>query len=333
MPRFLELPVRAVVITAPGGPEVLNLEEVPDPVPGEGEVVVEVAAAGVNPADVMQRQGFYPPPPGASAYPGLECSGRIAAVGPGVSGWREGDSVCALMAGGGYAERVAVPAGQLLPIPGGVSLIDAAALPEVACTVNASVFGQARLAPGEVLLVHGGSGGIGTMAIQLAKARGAIVACTAGTPAKLERCRELGADLAISYRDQDFVTAVRDFTGGRGADVILDIIGAPYLARNIEALATSGRLLQISTRDGVRAEVDLGVLMRKRISIFASTLRARPVAEKAVIVADVREQVWPLVAAGQVGPVIDRRLPLAEAGQAQLLLEHGTHVGKILLVN
>ncbi|HKA95920.1 MAG TPA: zinc-binding dehydrogenase, partial [Streptosporangiaceae bacterium] len=176
-------------------------------------------------------------------------------------------------------------------------------------------------------------GGIGTMAIQLAKARGAVVACTAGTPAKLERCRELGADLAISYRDQDFVTAVRDFTGGRGADVILDIIGAPYLARNIEALATSGRLLQISTRDGVRAEVDLGVLMRKRISIFASTLRARPVAEKAVIVADVREQVWPLVAAGQVGPVIDRRLPLAEAGQAQLLLEHGTHVGKILLVN
>jgi len=325
--------VRAVVITAPGGPEVLNLEEVPDPVPGEGEVVVEVAAAGVNPADVMQRQGFYPPPPGASAYPGLECSGRIAAVGRGVSGWREGDSVCALMAGGGYAERVAVPAGQLLPIPGGVSLIDAAALPEVACTVNASVFGQARLAPGEVLLVHGGSGGIGTMAIQLAKARGAVVACTAGTPAKLERCRELGADLAISYRDQDFVTAVRDFTGGRGADVILDIIGAPYLARNIEALATSGRLLQISTRDGVRAEVDLGVLMRKRISIFASTLRARPVAEKAVIVADVREQVWPLVAAGQVGPVIDRRLPLAEAGQAQLLLEHGTHVGKILLVN
>ena len=325
--------MRAVVITAPGGPEVLNLEEVPDPVPGEGEVVVEVAAAGVNPADVMQRQGFYPPPPGASAYPGLECSGRIAAVGRGVSGWREGDSVCALMAGGGYAERVAVPAGQLLPIPGGVNLIDAAALPEVACTVNASVFGQARLAPGEVLLVHGGSGGIGTMAIQLAKARGAVVACTAGTPAKLERCRELGADLAISYRDQDFVTAVRDFTGGRGADVILDIIGTPYLARNIEALATSGRLLQISTRDGVRAEVDLGVLMRKRISIFASTLRARPVAEKAVIVADVREQVWPLVAAGQVGPVIDRRLPLAEAGQAQLLLEHGTHVGKILLVN
>ena len=332
MPRFLELPVRAVVITSPGGPEVLNLTEVPDPVPGGGEVVVEVTAAGVNPADVMQRQGFYPPPPGASPYPGLECSGRIAEVGPGVSGWREGDSVCALMAGGGYAELAAVPAGQLLPIPGGVGLTDAAALPEVACTVNASVFGQARLAPGEVLLVHGGAGGIGTMAIQLAKARGATVACTAGSPAKLERCRELGADLAISYRDDDFVAAVKDFTGGRGADVILDIIGAPYLARNVDALATGGRLLQISTREGVNAEVNLGVLMRKRITIFASTLRARPVAEKAVIVADVRDQVWPLVAAGRVVPVIAHTLPLAEAAQAHRLIEEGTQVGKILLV-
>jgi putative PIG3 family NAD(P)H quinone oxidoreductase len=325
--------MRAVVITAPGGPEVLQLEEVPDPVPGEGEVVVEVAAAGVNPADVMQRQGFYPPPPGAPAYPGLECSGRIAAVGPGVSSWREGDSVCALLAGGGYAEQVAVPAGQLLPIPGGVGVADAAALPEVACTVNASVFGQGRLAPGEVLLVHGGAGGLGTMAIQLGKARGAIVVCTAGTPAKLERCRELGADLAISYRDDDFVAAVRDFTGGRGADVILDIMGAPYLARNIETLTTGGRLLQIATRGGVHAEVDLGVLMRKRISIFASTLRARPVAQKSAVVADVRDQVWPLVAAGQVRPVIDRTLPMAEAAQAHRLIEDGAHVGKILLAN
>jgi putative PIG3 family NAD(P)H quinone oxidoreductase len=333
MPRLLELPMRAVVITSPGGPEVLQLEEVPDPVPGEGEVVVEVAAAGVNPADVLQRQGFYPPPPGAPAYPGLECSGRIAAVGPGVSGWREGDGVCALLAGGGYAERVAVPAGQLLPVPGGVGLADAAALPEVACTVNASVFGQARLAPGEVLLVHGGAGGLGTMAIQLGKARGAVVACTAGSPAKLERCRELGADLAISYRDDDFVAAVQDFTGGRGADVILDIMGAPYLARNIETLATSGRLLQIATRGGVHAEVDLGVLMRKRISIFASTLRARPVAQKSAVVADVRDQVWPLVAAGQVRPVIDRTLPMAEAAQAHRLIEDGAHVGKILLAN
>jgi putative PIG3 family NAD(P)H quinone oxidoreductase len=325
--------MRAVVITSPGGPEVLKLEEVPDPVPGEGEVVVEVAAAGVNPADVLQRQGFYPPPPGAPAYPGMECSGRIAGVGPGVSGWREGDSACALLAGGGYAELVAVPAGQLLPIPDGVSLTDAAALPEVACTVNASVFGQARLAAGEVLLVHGGAGGIGTMAIQLGKAHGAVVACTSGTPAKLERCRELGADLAISYRDDDFVAAVADFTGGRGADVILDIMGAPYLTRNIETLATRGRLLQIATRGGVRAEIDLGVLMRKRISIFASTLRARPVAQKAAVVADVRDQVWPLVAAGQVAPVIDRTLPMAEAAQAHRLIEDGAHVGKILLVN
>ena len=330
MPRFLELPVRAVVITSPGGPEVLSLEEVPDPVPGEGEVLVAVTAAGVNPADVMQRQGFYPPPPGASPYPGLECSGRIAQVGPGVSGWREGDSVCALMAGGGYAELAAVPAGQLLPIPGGVGLADAAALPQVACTVNASVFGQARLAPGEVLLVHGGAGGIGTMAIQLAKARGATVACTAGAPARLDRSRELGADLAITYRDDDFVAAVKDFTGGRGADVILDIIGASYLARNVDALATGGRLLQISTRDGATAEVNFGVLMRKRITIFASTLRARPVAEKAVIVADVRDQVWPLVAAGRVVPVIAHTLPLAEAAQAHRLID-GSHVGKILL--
>jgi putative PIG3 family NAD(P)H quinone oxidoreductase len=332
MPRFLELPVRAVVITSPGGPEVLSLEEVPDPVPGEGEVLVEVTAAGVNPADVMQRQGFYPPPPGASAYPGLECSGRITKVGPGVPGWREGDSVCALMAGGGYAELVSVPAGQLLPIPAGVSLADAAALPEVACTVNASVFGQAALAPGEVLLVHGGAGGLGTMAIQLAKARGAVVACTAGSPEKLARCRELGADLAISYRDDDFVAAVKDFTGGHGADVILDIIGAPYLERNVDALATNGRLLQISTREGGQAEVNLGVLMLKRITIFASTLRARPVAEKSVVVAGVRDQVWPLVSAGQVVPVIERTLPLAEAAQAHRLLDDGSHVGKILLV-
>src|SRR5215813_7431738 len=213
MPRFLKLPMHAIVITSPGGPEVLKLEEVPDPVPGEGEVVVEVAAAGVNPADILQRQGFYPPPPGAPAYPGLECSGRIERVGPGVVGWHEGDSVCALLAGGGYAEMVAVPAGQLLPIPDDVSLTGAAALPEVACTVNASVFGQARLAPGEVLLVHGGAGGIGTMAIQLGKAHGAVVACTAGTPAKLERCLELGADVAISYQDDDFVVVVGDFTG------------------------------------------------------------------------------------------------------------------------
>jgi len=325
--------VRAVVITTPGGPEVLDLTDVPDPVPAEGEVVLEVTAAGVNRADVLQRLGGYPPPLGAPPYPGLECSGRVAQVGPGVSGWHEGDSACALLAGGGYAERVAVPAVQLLPVPAGVSLTDAAALPEVACTVNATVFTQARLGPGEVLLVHGGAGGIGTMAIQLAKAHGAAVACTAGPPQKLARCRELGADLAISYRDGDFVAAVREFTGGHGADVILDIMGAPYLAQNLAALATNGRLIVLATRGGTRAEIDLGTLMRKRISVFASTLRARPVPEKAVVVADVLEQVWPLVAAGKVAPVIEHILPMADAAQAHRLLDDEGHVGKILLVN
>lgn len=325
--------MRAVVITTPGGPEVLSLEEVPDPVPGTGEVLVEVSAAGVNPADALQRMGGYPPPPGAPPYPGLECSGRISALGPGVTGWQAGDEVCALLAGGGYAQRVAVPQVQLLPIPDGVSMTDAAGLPEAACTVHATVFGQAGLAAGETLLVHGGAGGIGTMAIQLAKAFGARVVCTAGTPAKLERCRELGADLAVSYAEDDFVAAVADFTGGRGADVILDIMGAPYLARNTEALATGGRLIVLSTRGGSRAEIDLGLLMRKRGSVLASTLRARPVDEKGAIVAAVRARVWPLLSAGTVAPVIERVLPMAEVAAAHRLLGEGRHVGKILLAN
>jgi putative PIG3 family NAD(P)H quinone oxidoreductase len=325
--------MRAIVISTPGEPDVLRLEEVPDPVPQPGEVLVEVVAAGVNRADVLQRQGHYPPPPGAPPYPGLECSGRVLALGEGVTGWTAGDEVCALLAGGGYAEKVAVPQGQLLPIPPGASLINAAALPEAACTLQATVIHQARLAEGEVFLVHGGAGGIGTMAIQLAKARGAIVACTAGTPAKLDRCRELGADLAISYRDEDFTSAVRDFTDGRGADVILDIMGAPYLAGNLAALATGGRLVVLSTRGGGRAEIDLSLLMHKRVSIFASTLRARPAAEKAAVVADVSEQVWPLVSSGQIAPIVERVLPMAEAADAHRLLDDGSHVGKILLVN
>lgn len=325
--------MRAVVITTPGGPEVLRLAEVPDPVPGPGEVLVEVCAAGVNPADALQRMGAYPPPPGAPPYPGLECSGRISALGPGVTGWQAGDEVCALLAGGGYAQRVAVPAGQVLPVPDGVSLTDAAALPEAACTVHSTVFGQARLAPGETLLVHGGAGGIGTMAIQLAKAFGARVVCTSGTPAKLERCRELGADLAVSYAEDDFVAAVADFTDGRGADVILDIMGAPYLARNTEALATGGRLMVISVKGGSRAELDLGLLMRKRASVLASTLRARPVSEKSAIVAAVRAQAWPLISTGKVMPVIDRVLPMAQAAAAHQVLGEGRHTGKILLAN
>jgi putative PIG3 family NAD(P)H quinone oxidoreductase len=325
--------MRAVVITSPGEPDVLKLTEVPDPGPGPGEVLVDVAAAGVNRADVLQRMGFYPPPPGAPPYPGLECSGRISALGAGVTVWQPGDEVCALLGGGGYAEQVAVPQGQLLPVPDGVSLIDAAGLPETACTVYATVFQQARLTPGETILVHGGAGGIGTMAIQLAKSFGARVICTAGTPAKLERCVELGADLAVSYARDDFVSAVDVFTGGRGADVILDIVGGPYLARNVAALATGGRLLVVSTQGGATAELDLQALMRKRASILASTLRARPPAEKTAIVAGVREQVWPLISAGRVRPVTDRTLPMADAADAHRLLDEGTHVGKILLVN
>jgi putative PIG3 family NAD(P)H quinone oxidoreductase len=325
--------MRAVVITSPGDPDVLKLTEVPDPVPGPGEVLVDVAAAGVNRADVLQRMGFYPPPPGAPPYPGLECSGRIRALGAGVTVWQPGDEVCALLGGGGYAEQVAVPQGQLLPVPDGVSVIDAAGLPETACTVYATVFQQARLTPGETILVHGGAGGIGTMAIQLAKSFGARVICTAGTPKKLERCTELGADLAVSYVSDDFVSAVDVFTGGRGADVILDIVGGPYLARNVAALATGGRLLVVSTQGGGSAELDLQLLMRKRSSILASTLRARPPAEKAAIVAGVRDQVWPLISAGRVRPVTDRVLPMADAADAHRVLEQGTHVGKILLVN
>ncbi len=323
--------MRAITVTGPGGPDVLVLAEVPDPVPGPGEVLIDVAASGVNHADLLQRQGRYPPPPGAPPYPGLECSGRIAAAGDGVTGWRAGDEVCALLAGGGYAERVAVPAAQVLPLPDGVSLRDAAALPEAACTVWSNVVSLAGLRPGETLLVHGGASGIGTLAIQLGRALGARVACTAGSQAKLDRCRQLGADLAVSYRDQDFVAAVGEFTGGRGADVILDIIGAAYLGRNIAALAPDGRLVVIGLQGGARAEIDLGALLRKRASVHATSLRARPAGQKARIVEDVREGLWPLIGAGRVRPVIEAVLPLAAAADAHRLLEAGAHVGKVLL--
>ncbi len=325
--------MRAIVISEPGGPSVLRWQEVPDPEPAAGEVVIDITAAGVNRADLMQRQGFYPPPPGAPPYPGLECSGRISAVGDGVSGWQAGDEVCALLGGGGYAEKVAVPQGQLLPVPGGVPLADAAGLPEAACTVQGTVYLQAHLDEGEVYLVHGGAGGMGSFAIQLGKADGAVVACTAGSPGKLARCRELGADLAINYRDEDFVQAILDFTDGRGADVILDVVGGPYLAKNLAALATWGRLVVISVQGGPRAELDLGVLLQKRATVCGATLRARPPAEKAAVVAAVRAHAWPLVSAGKVRPVIDRVLPMADAAQAHRLFDEGTHVGKILLVS
>jgi putative PIG3 family NAD(P)H quinone oxidoreductase len=324
--------MRAVVITEPGGPKVLEWQEVPDPDVGPGDVLIDVAAAGVNRADLLQRQGLYPPPPGAPPYPGMECSGRIEAVGAEVTGWQPGDEVCALMAGGGYAEKAAVPAGQVLPVPGGVHVVDAAALPEAICTVYSNAFQVGGLTAGETFLVHGGASGIGTAAIQLAKANGARVICTAGSAKKVEFCQALGADVVIWYRNEDFVEVVRDATGGSGADVILDIMGASYLSRNLLALATGGRLVIIGRQGGNRAELDLGVLQGKRASIHATTLRNRPLGEKAAIVTAVRENVWPLVSAGKVVPVIDQKVPMPNAAEAHRILEAGDHIGKVLLV-
>ncbi len=320
-----------MTLPEPGGPDALVLDDVPDPMPRPGEVVVEVVAAGVNRADVMQRQGHYDPPPGSSAYPGLEVSGRIAQLGDGVDGWSVGDEVCALLTGGGYAEKVAVPAGQLLPVPAGVSLEDAAALPEVTCTVWANVFMTANIQPGEVLLVHGGGSGIGTMAVQLGREVGARVAVTAGSPEKLEVCRELGASILVNYRSEDFEEVVRAATDGHGADVILDTIGAKYLASNVGLLAVNGRLVVIGLQGGRSGEINLGAMLAKRCALIATTLRARPTAEKAAIVAAVREHVWPLVEAGRVRPIVHERYPLAEAAQAHREMEASTHVGKLLL--
>jgi putative PIG3 family NAD(P)H quinone oxidoreductase len=323
--------MRAVVVTEPGGPEVLAWRDVPDVRPKPGEVLVDVAASAVNRADLLQRQGHYDPPPGAPPYLGLECSGRVAAVGEGVDGWAVGTAVCALLAGGGYAEQVAVPAGQLLPIPAGVDVVAAAALPEVTCTVWSNVFMLAGLRPGETLLAHGGGSGIGTMAIQLARHVGARVAVTAGSAEKLARCRDLGAEVLVNYREQDFVEAVRAATGGHGADVELDLIGAKYLARNVEVLAPNGRLVVIGLQGGTKAELDLGLLLRKRAAVLATALRARPAEEKAAIVASVRENVWPLLESGAVRPVVDRVLPMAEAAEAHRVLESGEAFGKVVL--
>ncbi|GAA2278663.1 NAD(P)H quinone oxidoreductase [Streptomyces ruber] len=322
----------AITIPEPGGPEQLVWAEVPDPEPGEGEVLLEVVAGAVNRADIMQRQGHYDPPPGASPYPGLECSGRIAALGPGVSGWAVGDEVCALLSGGGYAEKVVVPAGQLLPVPTGLDVRQAAALPEVTCTVWSNVFMVSHLRPGETLLVHGGTSGIGTMAIQLAKAVGARVAVTAGTREKLDTCAGLGADILINYREQDFVEEIGRATDGAGADVILDNMGAKYLDRNVRALAVNGRLAIIGLQGGVKGELNIGMLLGKRAAVSATSLRARPLGEKAAIVAAVREHVWPLIEGGDVRPVIDRELPMSRAAEAHRVLEESGHVGKVLLV-
>lgn len=324
--------MKAIVFSEPGGPEVLAWSEVPDPVPGDGQVLVEVAATAVNRADLMQRRGLYAPPPGSSEILGLECSGRVAALGPGVSGWAVGDEVCALLSGGGYAQKVAVPAGQLLPVPKGVDLVTAAGLPETVCTVWSNVFMGAGLQPDETLLVHGGASGIGTTAIQLAKALGAKVLVTVGSAEKARRCAELGADAAIDYKTEDFVARVRELTEGRGADVILDIMGASYLARNVEALAVSGRLVNIGLQGGRTGELDLGMLMAKRAAVLATTLRGRPAAEKAAIVAAVREHVWPLVNSGALRVVVDRRVPMPQAADAHRAVEASDHVGKVVLV-
>jgi putative PIG3 family NAD(P)H quinone oxidoreductase len=320
--------MRAVIASGAGGPEVLSVGELPDPEPGPGEVLLDVAATAVNRADTLQRMGLYPVPPGASEVIGLECSGTVAELGDGVEDWAVGDEVCALLTGGGYAARVAVPAGQLMPVPDGVSLVEAAALPEVACTVWSNVFMVAGLQPRETLLVHGGAGGIGTMAIQLGSALSARVVTTAGSADKLARCAELGADVTVNYREQDFVEVVQELGG---ADVILDNMGAKYLGRNVTALATEGRLVIIGMQGGTKGELDINALLRKRGAVIATALRSRPAEEKAAICASVVEHVWPLVADGQVRPVIHTTMPLEKVADAHALMEESGHVGKIVL--
>ncbi|GAC1512632.1 MAG: NAD(P)H-quinone oxidoreductase [Pseudarthrobacter sp.] len=326
--------MKAVYIAEPGGPEVLEVREVDDPVPGHGEVLIDVVAAGLNRADVQQRRGFYPPPPGASEVPGLEVSGRIAGFGPGVTkAFSVGDKVVALLAGGGYAEKVAVPAEQVLRIPDGVDLVTAASLPEVAATVYSNLIMTAQLQAGETVLIHGATGGIGTMAIQLAKAFGAKVAATAGTDEKVSTAKAfLGADIAIHYKEEEFPDSLRRQNGGKGADVILDVVGAKYLAQNVDALADYGRLVVIGLLGGVKAELDLGQLLRKRAAVVATALRPRPVEEKGAIMNAVRESVWPLIVDGRIRPLVAKTFPLDQVSEAHRYFDSGDHVGKILLV-
>ena len=323
--------MRAIEISAPGGPEVLRLVERPIPTPGSGEVLVRVEAAGVNRPDILQRLGQYPPPPGTSDLPGLEIAGTVARVGPGVSRWREGDSVCALVAGGGYAEYCVAPEPQALPLPRGFRPREAAAIPETFFTVWTNLFERGKLTEGETVLIHGGSSGIGTTAIQLARAFGATVFATAGSDAKCAACERLGAR-AINYRTADFVQVLREATGGHGVDVILDIVGGDYLQRNIECLAMHGRLIQIGLLGSSRAEINLRPLMQKRLTISGSTLRTRSVEEKGAIARELEAKVWPLLASTHVGPIIDRSLPLTEAAEAHRLLEAGAVIGKIVLI-
>ncbi|MCW2785130.1 MAG: NADPH:quinone oxidoreductase [Marmoricola sp.] len=320
--------MRAVVAPVPGGPESLTIIDLPDLVPAADEVVIDVVASALNKADTLQRMGFYPPPPGASDVLGMECSGTIRAVGADVTSWSVGDEVCALLAAGGYAEQVAVPAGQVMPVPEGVPLHHAAALPEVAATVWSNVFMTAGLQPGDTFLVHGGAGGIGTFAIQLASALGARVFATAGSTEKLELCISLGAERAINYRDEDFLEVV---TAAGGADVILDNMGAKYLDRNVRALADEGRLVIIGMQGGSRGELDINALLRKRGAVIATSLRARSTAQKSAICSAVVEHVWPLVAEGRIRAVADVEFALADVAAAHALMDSGEHSGKILL--
>jgi NADPH2:quinone reductase len=326
--------MKAVYIAEPGGPEVLEVREVDPPIPGQGEVLIDVVAAGLNRADVQQRRGFYPPPPGASEIPGLEVSGRIAGFGPGVTkAFSVGDKVVALLAGGGYAEKVAVPAEQVLRIPQGVDLVTAASLPEVAATVYSNLIMTAQLQAGETVLIHGATGGIGTMAIQLAKAFGAKVATTAGTDEKVSTAKAfLGADIAINYTEEEFPDSLRRQNGGKGADVILDVVGAKYLAQNVDALADYGRLVVIGLQGGTKGELDLGQLLRKRAAVVATALRPRPIEEKGAIMNAVRESVWPLIVDGRIRPLVAKTFPLDQVSEAHRYFDSGDHVGKVLLV-
>ncbi|OMO65082.1 Alcohol dehydrogenase superfamily, zinc-type [Corchorus olitorius] len=324
--------MKAIVITTPGGPEVLQLQEVDDPEVKDNEVLIKVEATALNRADTLQRKGSYPPPKGASPYLGLECSGTIQAIGKDVSRWKVGDQVCALLSGGGYAEKVAVPAGQVLPIPPGVSLKDAGGLPEVACTVWSTVFMMSHLSAGETFLVHGGSSGIGTFAIQIAKAKGAKVFVTAGSEEKLASCKNLGADVCINYKTEDFVARVKEETGGKGVDVILDCVGAAYLQRNLDSLNFDGRLCIIGMQSGAVTEIKLNTLLPKRLTVQGAALRPRTPENKAMVVNEVEKNVWPEFAAGTVKPITHKAFPLSEAGEAHRLMESSEHIGKILLV-
>jgi len=321
----------AIVQSRDGGPEVLEWQKVPDPTPKPGEVIIEVAASAVNRADLLQREGNYPPPPGSSDILGLECSGAIAAVGAALTLDRIGEKVTALLAGGGYATKVAVPVGQLMSVPDGVSLIDAASLPEAACTVWVNLSKVARIKEGETLLIHGGGSGIGTMAIQIARALGVRVAVTAGSQAKLNACSALGAEILINYNDEDFVEAIKDQTAGRGADVILDNMGASYLMRNVDALNRNGRIVTIGMQGGTKAEFDIATLLRKNGTFAATSMRARPDTEKAAICREVEKVVWPWIESGAVKPVIDRVMPMQDAAEAHRLLASGPVTGKIVL--